>query len=103
MVMKFCCVILFLSFSHTFAQDIIYTNDGRKINAKIIEANDEGFKFKSLHNPYGPTYALARTEIKEIVFKNGEVEVFRNATLPSTLSTAEIGRASCRDRVYSDV
>jgi hypothetical protein len=90
MVMKFCCVILFLSFSHTFAQDIIYTNDGRKINAKIIEANDEGFKFKSLHNPYGPTYALERSEIKEIVFKNGEVEVFRNAPLPSTLSTAEV-------------
>lgn len=88
--MKFCYLLLFLTFSHTFAQDIIYLKSDKKIDVKIIEANDEGFKYKSLQNPDGPVYNVTRSEIKEIVFENGAVEVFRNAPPPPSLSIEEV-------------
>lgn len=88
--MKFCCILLFLPFSHSFAQDIIYIKGEKKVEATIIEANDEGFKYKISQNPDGPTYTVSRSEIKEINFENGAVEVFRNAPPPSSLSIEQV-------------
>lgn len=76
--------------SNAFAQDIIFLNDGKKVDAKILEANNESIKCKNLQNPDGPTYTIARTLIKEINFENGAVEVFRNAPPPSSLSLEEV-------------
>jgi hypothetical protein len=88
--MKYLIVFLILGVSNTFAQDIIYLNDEKKIDAKILEANDESIICKSIHNPEGPTYTIARTLIKEINFENGAVEVFRKAPPPSSLSIEEV-------------
>ena len=83
-------ILFFFSYSGSFAQDIIYLNSEKKINAKIVAANDESFYYKSLHNPYGPTHTVPRSEIKEINFENGAVEVFRNAPPPSSLSIEQV-------------
>ena len=89
--MKYYLLLLFSSFlSNSFAQDIIFLNDGRKVEAKIIETNSENIKFKSLQNPAGPTHTFERSEIKEINFQSGAVEVFRNAPQPSSLSIEQV-------------
>lgn len=88
--MKYLVIFLFIGCSNAFAQDIIFSKAEKKIEAKIIEANDEVFKYKSAQNPDGPTYTIARSEIKEIVFENGSVEVFRQAPPPSPLSIEEV-------------
>lgn len=90
MAIKFCYIFLLLSFSSTFGQDIIYLKGKKTINAKIVEANVESIKYKYLQNPGGPTHTVARSEIKEINFENGAVEVFRKVPPPSSLSIEEV-------------
>ncbi len=51
--------------SNTFAQDIILLNDGRKVDAKILETNQmRNIKFKSLQNLAGPHTPLKRQLLK---------------------------------------
>ncbi|SRX52960.1 hypothetical protein [Aequorivita sp. CIP111184] len=88
MVIKFCFILLILNFSSTFAQDIIYLNGKKTINAKIVETDNESIKY--LHNPNRPTFTVPRSEIKEINFENGAVEVFRNVPPPSSLSIEQL-------------
>lgn len=88
--MRFFCLLILFAYSSSFAQDIIYLNSDKKIDANIIAANDENFQYKNRQNPSGPTYTVARSEIQEINFKNGVIEVFRDAPPPSSLSIEQV-------------
>ena len=62
--------------SFAFAQDVIITKDGKKIESKILEVNEYDIKYKNFENPDGPTYTMKKSEIATIVYEGGQVDVF---------------------------
>lgn len=62
--------------SSAFAQDIIVTKEGKKIESKVLEVNVDDIKFKNLDNVDGPIYTMRKSEIATILYANGQVDVF---------------------------
>ena len=60
------------------AQDVIITNDSKKIDAKIIEVSKSEIKYKEMDNLEGPTFILGTDEISSIIYASGKVSVFNN-------------------------
>jgi len=74
---KIVCVLLtILTTTFAFAQDVIVTKEGRKINSKVTEINENDIKYKNFENLNGPTYTMKKSEIATIIYENGQVEVF---------------------------
>jgi hypothetical protein len=69
---------LFFIFSFAHAQDKIYRNNGKIVEAKILEIGSEEIKYKEFHNQDGPIYVLETDRIKKIVFENGKVQKFED-------------------------
>ena len=65
-----------------FAQDIIVTTDAQKIEAKILEVSKSEIKYKEIDNLDGPTFILETAEINSIIYSNGKVVLYNNATKP---------------------
>jgi len=51
----------------TFAQDIIVTKDSKRIEAKVIEVNEDNIKYKIFDNQDGPVYSLSISRIDTII------------------------------------
>jgi len=62
--------------SFLFAQDIIITKEGNKIESKILEINEYEIKYKNFANLNGPVYAIKKSGIVTIIYENGQVDVF---------------------------
>lgn len=58
------------------AQDLLITRNGDEIEAKILEITPDSVKYKRHSNIDGPLYTIHNNEVKEILFDNGEKEVF---------------------------
>ncbi len=71
------------------AQDIIYLNNGVKVEANVKELNVVSIKYKNFNNPDGPTYVVNRQDVLLIQYQNGTVEVINNNPTPVTPSKAE--------------
>ncbi|MEP7371756.1 MAG: hypothetical protein ABI675_00110 [Chitinophagaceae bacterium] len=69
-------ICLLFSVSFIFAQDKIYRQNGKVIEAKIIEVGSGEIKYKEFNNPNGPIYVLESDRIKKIVYENGKEEKF---------------------------
>jgi hypothetical protein len=65
------------------AQDIIITKEGKKINSKVFEVNENDIRYKLFENLSGPTYFLKKSDIASILYENGLVDVFK-LPLPQT-------------------
>jgi len=59
------------------AQDVIVTTEGKKINSKVVEVNENDIRYKLFDNPSGPTYFMKKSEIATILYESGHVDVFR--------------------------
>jgi len=59
------------------AQDVIVTTEGKKINSKVIEVNENDIRYKLFDNPSGPSYFMKKSEIATILYESGHVDVFR--------------------------
>lgn len=72
------------------AQDVIITRDSKKIEARVLEVNEETIRYKKYSNPDGPEYVHPKNDIITIVYENGRVEVFEmeNASVPDTVKIA---------------
>ena len=76
--------ILFLSASLFFlsmagkSQDKIYRNNGKIVEAKIIEIGSSEIKYREFNNQDGPIYVLETDRIKKIVFQNGKEQKFED-------------------------
>lgn len=66
------CVV----FSIAHSQDKIYRNNGKIVEAKILEIGSDEIKYKEFRNPDGPIYILETDRIKKVVFENGKVQKF---------------------------
>ena len=66
------------------AQDVIITKDGKKINSKVTEVNENDIRYKLFENPSVPTYFLKKSDIASILYESGHVDVFNmSLTTPS--------------------
>ena len=61
-----------------FSQDKIYRNNGKIVEAKIIEIGSGEIKYREFNNPDGPIYVLEADRIKKIVFQNGKEQKFED-------------------------
>ena len=59
-----------------FAQDLIITRDGQRIEAKVLEVSSTEVKYKEFNTQDGATFILRADEINTVVFENGSVKVF---------------------------
>ena len=60
-----------------WAQDIIVTNESERIDANITEVSDTEVKYKKKENPNGPTFVISTAKISSIIYKNGDVQTFK--------------------------
>ncbi len=74
------CVLVALC-GNAFAQDIIRTIDGRSIEAKVLEINDNDIIYKTFDNPDGPDYRLSISRVARIVFQNGTEQTFAPSSI----------------------
>lgn len=58
------------------AQDIIVTNDGDAISAKVLELTDTSIKYKNFSNQQGPTFELPISQVKSLIYENGRKVTF---------------------------
>ncbi|MBI5858680.1 MAG: hypothetical protein HZB42_13675 [Sphingobacteriales bacterium] len=72
-------LILCLISATAKSQDRIYRNNGKVIEAKIIEVGSTEVKYKDYNNPDGPVYVLETDLIKKIVYENGKEEKFKES------------------------
>ncbi|HMG67173.1 MAG TPA: hypothetical protein VK588_05780 [Chitinophagaceae bacterium] len=63
--------------SRTNAQDKIYRNNGKIVEAKVLEIASDEIRYKEFRNPDGPIYILETDKIKKIVFENGTSQKFQ--------------------------
>jgi hypothetical protein len=59
------------------AQDKIYRNNGKVIEAKVVEVGSSEIKYKEFKSPDGPIYVLETDRIKKIVYEDGRTETFQ--------------------------
>ncbi len=69
---------LFCLLQAGISQDKIYRNNGKIVEAKIIEIGSSEIKYKEFNNPDGPIYVLEADRIKKIVFQNGKEQKFED-------------------------
>lgn len=74
-VLAVLAVMMFATFAAK-AQDVITKNDGTTVVAKVLEITPSEVKYKIFTNIDGPTYILLKTDVRSIVYKNGQKEEF---------------------------
>ena len=71
-------LLMLLSATCTFAQDVIVKKDGSTILSKVIEIGTSEVKYKKFSNQDGPTYTIRISELLSINYQNGEKEEYNN-------------------------
>lgn len=71
-------IFVFLLAQFANSQDKIYRNNGKVVEAKIIEIGSSEIKYREFNNPDGPVYVLETDRIKKIIFQNGTVQKFED-------------------------
>jgi len=71
--------VFFLITIDTYSQDKIRTVSGEVIIARVLEINKEEVKYKKYSNLNGPVYVIRKQEIGEIIYQNGETELFNDS------------------------
>lgn len=84
---------LFCSVTFLFAQDKIYRQNGKIVEAKIIEISASEIKYKEFNNPDGPIYVLETDRIKKIVYENGKEDKFEDNLKDPERYTGQLKKA----------
>src|SRR5215467_9851189 len=71
-------IALLFIFLFSYSQDKIYRNNGKVVEAKILEIGSDEIRYKEFSNPDGPVYILETDKIKKIVFQNGTSQTFHD-------------------------
>lgn len=69
-------LLLLIATISILAQDTIIKINGELLISKVEEISSTMVKYKKFSNLDGPIYSIEKGDVKEIVFENGEVEVF---------------------------
>ena len=71
-------IVLTFIFSLCYGQDKIYRNNGKIVEAKVLEIASDEIRYKEVSNPDGPIYILETDKIAKIVFANGKTQTFHD-------------------------
>ena len=82
-----------------FAQDLIITRDGQRIEAKVIEVSSAEVKYKEFNNQDGATFILRADEINSVVFENGSVKVFNAQAQADDNQPAKVEETAAMEEV----
>lgn len=79
---KLLLALLLLMLAPVFskAQDIILTQKGGIIMAKVMEIDEDSIVYKVFDHQDGPTYRVSVSEITKIKYENGKEDVFNTKT-----------------------
>ena len=69
------------------AQDVIITKEGKKINSRVTEVNENDIRYKLFENQSGPTYFMKKSDIASILYESGHVDVFNMSISTSPSQT----------------
>lgn len=76
-------LVALISVNAAFAQDIIRFKNGRSIEAKILEINEETVRYKKMNYLDGPDINAPMSKVVSITYANGETEVFDESETPA--------------------
>jgi len=74
----FLLFLFFSFFTGLFAQDIIITKKGERIEAKVITVYEAVIKYALFSDPDGPTFLIMKSKIESLTYANGVVEILEN-------------------------
>ena len=74
----FVFIMMLLSASFLYAQDIITLRTGETINAKVSEVGITEVRYFKSSNINGPVYVAAKAYISQIVYENGNKDLFNS-------------------------
>jgi hypothetical protein len=69
-------MLLLISASFCFSQDIITKKSGEDIQAKILEVTQTEIRFKKFSDLEGPSFSINKSDILMIRYKNGTKDIF---------------------------
>ena len=97
-------VLLWMSCTFIFAQDIIVTKQSEKIEAKITDVEQDCIKYKKFNYQEGPTYTIKKSEIASIIYQNGDVETFfESSTQPQSNNESSSSNSYKREDFFSSL
>lgn len=91
------CATALLLGSTTYAQDKIYKRNGAVIEGKVEEIGTRTISYKKADNLEGPNYVIDKGDVDQVVYENGQEEVFGDARGPR--GPRRPGMHSDRERV----
>lgn len=68
--------------------DTLFFKDGAIVTASITEVSTESVKYYKADNLSGPRYVAAISDLRQITYKNGRVEVFSGKSAPTATKPA---------------
>lgn len=80
----FAFIVMLLFASFLYAQDIITLRTGEIINAKVSEVGINEVRYFKSSNINGPVYVAIKTDISQIVYENGNKDIFSAITQQPT-------------------
>ncbi len=89
----FAFVVMLLSASILYAQDIITLKTGETINGKVSEVGVNEIRYYKSDNPDGPVYVTNKFDVAQVVYANGSKDLFTTQATKSVKQT----RAYTRD------
>ena len=82
-------IALIASIGAIMAQDIIVTTESERIDAQITEVSETEIKYKRADNPNGPTFVISTSKVASVIYKNGDVQTFKQQTKQTNSTTAD--------------
>ena len=81
----FAILVMLLSASILYAQDIITMRSGETINSKVVEVGTAEIRYYKSDNIDGPVYVTNKSDVVQIAYANGTKDVFNTqASTPNT-------------------
>lgn len=84
------------------AQDIIVTTSAQKIDAKITEITKTELKYKEYDNLDGPLFVLPIEDIVTVIYANGKVNLFENASKRQVLTNESNDEIEAKTRAEAE-
>ncbi len=82
----FAVLVMLLSASMLFAQDVITLRSGETINGKVAEVGTTEIRYYKVDNADGPVYVASKSDVVQIVYANGTKDVFNTQKLFEAVS-----------------
>lgn len=71
------------------AQDMLQLTNGTELKVSVIEIRDKTVSYKIFERQDGPIYIINKSEIANIIYQNGQTEVYNRMKTPTETTTPE--------------